>query len=250
MDEQIRIRHAEIAGRAHVLAGINRQDALRTGTIIVADQAVYYGVICDGCSEGTASEVGAHLAAAFLGRQIEILVKSRVPLTRVPSILHKRTVGFLKGILGKISFDSPVSRVDYIKNNLLFTILGFIYLNGELIVFAQGDGVIVVDDGLTVRDENNIPRYIGYALVERKFLSPDASVLPESFDVYHYPAGSFSRLAIASDGLSEEPDFISELFGHKIPIGLQRRVNVWSLVNHKFQDDLSIITLEILPKEV
>jgi len=249
MDEQIRVRHAKATGRAHLLDGINRQDVLKTGTVTVVDETVYYGIICDGCSEGEASEVGANLAAAYLGRQIEILVKSKVPLTKIPWILHKRTIGFLKGILGKISFDSPVSRVDYIQNNLLFTILGFIFLEGELIIFAQGDGAFVVDDKLTERDENNMPRYIGYELVERKFLLPDASTLPESFDVYHFPAGSFSRLAIASDALAEEPDFLNELWGHDFAVGLQRRVNVWSLVNHKFQDDLSIATLEILPKE-
>ncbi|KKQ91914.1 MAG: hypothetical protein UU16_C0015G0010 [Candidatus Woesebacteria bacterium GW2011_GWA2_40_7] len=249
MESNIRVRSAQAIGRSHLLGGKNRQDALKTGMVEVDGEKIVYGVICDGCSEGETSEVGANLATSFIGRQIEILVKSHISLDRIPWILHKRTVGFLKDILGKISFDSPNARVLYIKNNLLFTILGFIYTERETLIFAQGDGDTVVNDELTIRDENNIPRYIGYSLVERKFLSSNASPVQTDFDVFYLNGESFNRLAIASDALSEEPSFLVDLWGHINPIGLQRRVNVWSLVNHKFQDDLSIITLEKIPKE-
>jgi hypothetical protein len=137
-----------------------------------------------------------------------------------------------------------VSRVNYIKDNLLFTILGFVYSDDESVVFAQGDGSFIVNDELTTREENDMPRYISYSLVDRKYLSASASALPESFDVYPIDVGNLYHLAIASDAISEEPEFLYELWGHTLPIGLQRRVNVWSLVNHKFQDDLSVITLE------
>jgi hypothetical protein len=249
MDQNVRIRTAQIIGRSHLLSGKNRQDALKAGSVEVAGETVFYGVVCDGCSEGRESEVGANLAASFLARQIEMLAKSRIPAVKIPQILHKRTIGFLKGILGKITFDSAQARVNYIKDNLLFTILAFIYTKKETVVFAQGDGTFIVDDQVTTRDENDMPSYIGYALVDRKFLLHGASALQENFDVYLFPGPSFSRLAITSDALNEEPDFLNELWGYTHPIGLQRRVNVWSLQDHKFQDDLSIITLEVLPKE-
>ncbi len=249
MAHDVRVRTAQITGRGHILYGKNRQDALKIGEAEVDGKKIYYGIVCDGCSEGLNSEVGANLAASYLGRQIEILIKSKVPLTKIPWILHKRMLGFLRDILGRISFDSPLSRVSYIKDNLLFTILGFVYTDTETIIFVQGDGAFVIDDTLTIRDESNMPHYIGYGLVERKFLSPEASTLPDNFDVYRLPEESFSRLALASDALSEEPGFVSELWGHVFPKGLQKRVNVWSLVDHKFQDDLSIISLEKIPKE-
>lgn len=249
MDQNIQVRKAQIIGRAHLLAGRNRQDAMKSDTVKLDGSEVQYGIVCDGCSEGKDSEVGASLAVAFLGRQIEILTKSKVSPERIPWILHKRILDFLKEILGRISFDSPISRVDYIRNNLLFTILGFIHTDQVSVIFAQGDGVVVINDEVVVRDENNMPHYIGYGLVDRKYLASYASPLPADFDVYRIDAESFNRLVIASDALSEEPGFLAEIWGHKSPIGLQRRVNVWSLVNHKFQDDLSIITLEKIPKE-
>lgn len=243
MDE-IRVRHAKSVGRAHLLAGKNRQDAMKTDKVVLSDKTVFYGVICDGCSEGENSEVGANLAVSFLCRQIEILVKSRVSANKIPGILHKRLLAFLKALLGNITFDSPVSRVNYIKHNLLFTILGFVYSDGESVIFAQGDGTYIVNDVVTTREENDMPRYISYSLVDRKYLSSSASALPENFDVYPIDSANLYNLAIASDAISEEPEFLKELWGHKQPIGLQRRVNVWSLVDHKFQDDLSVITLE------
>lgn len=236
MERQIRVRTAQILGRSHLLSGRNSQDALKTGSLEVRGQKVFYGVICDGCSEGESSEVGAKLAATFLGRQIEILVKSNVPLSKIPPILHKRMLGFLKGLLGRISFDSQTSRVTFIESNLLFTILGFVYTDDETIVFAQGDGVLVVNGEVTVRDENNRPNYIGYGLVPSQ---------PTAFDVYLFPGALISRLAISSDALGEELGFVNELWDNAHPLGLQRKVNILSRDEHRFRDDLSVIALEV-----
>lgn len=238
-----RVSHAQIIGRSHLLSGRNSQDALSVGSLEIDGKNIFYGVICDGCSEGTDSEVGAKLAVSYLGRQIEILVKSKVPVQKIPIILHKRMLDFLKKVLGRISFESPESRINYIKNNFLFTIVAFICAE-ETTIFAQGDGVIIVNGEVIVRDEQNKPSYIGYELVDRKFLSPEAHVLPQSFDVNIYPTESISKLAIASDSLGNELEVVPSLWGNDKPISLQKKVNVWSLVEHKFSDDLSIIILE------
>jgi len=243
---EVYLRSAQIVGRSHILLGKNSQDALVKGSVEVNGKRVVYGVICDGCSEGKDSEVGAKLAAAFIGRRIEILVKSGVPLYRIPSVLRTRTIGFLGNILASVSFDSSHSYVNFIKNYLLFTIIGFVYTDEETIVFALGDGVVVIDDEVTIRDEKNKPSYIGYHLVDRRYLSPEASVLPGKFDVVSFASSEFSRIAIASDGLAEEPLFVPELWGYTHEIGLQKKVNVWSDIHHKFRDDLSIITLEVV----
>lgn len=240
----IRMRSAQIIGRSHLLMGRNSQDAFAKGKITLDKERILFGIVCDGCGEGKDSEVGAKLAATFIGLQIEELVKANVALTKIPEILHKRTIGFLKMILGGLSFELPQTRIEFIKNNLLFTIIGFIYSDNETLIFALGDGVIIVDDTVWIRDEQNRPNYIGYNLVSRENLIPEASLLPKGFDAVNLKSESFTRLAIATDALLEEPDFIPELWGYEKEIGLQKKVNVWSLVNHKFKDDLTIITLE------
>lgn len=249
MDTNVRLSGAQIIGRSHLLSGKNSQDALVTGYLEIDEDVVYYGLICDGCSEGKNSEVGAKLASSYIARQIEILAKSKVDVKRIPWVLHKRTLEFLKQLLGKISFDSPVSRVTYIKDNLLFTVLGFIYTSHEVVFFAQGDGVIVVNDEVFVRDEQDLPKYIGYNLVERKFLASGASEMPESFDITIFPTGDIERLSIASDSLGHESDLIPQIWQDALldggkKLSLQKKVNVWSLVQHKFSDDLTIVTLE------
>lgn len=236
MERQIRVRAAQIIGRSHLLSGRNCQDALKTGSLEIRGQKMFYGVICDGCSSGESSEVGAKLAATFLGRQIEVLLKQRTPLNKIPPVLHKRMLGFLKGLLGKISFDSPSSRNDFISDNFLFTILGFIYTDDEAIIFVQGDGVWIVNDEVTIRDENNTPNYIAYSLLPFR---------PSEFEVNRFPGKLISRIAIASDALVEEKGFISELWGNTHPLGLQRKVNFLSREDHRFRDDLSLIALEV-----
>lgn len=243
MNEVFWFNSAKIIGRGHLLAGINCQDALKKGTIDVDGKTVYYGIVCDGCSEGADSEVGAKLAVAYLGRQIEILVKSKVSIRKIPTIVRKRLIRFLKKLLGQISFDSPRARIDFIKNNLLFTIIGFICAE-ETIVFAQGDGVVVIDDRLFVRDENDTPMYIGYEMVDRKYLFANVSPLPTEFDCLVMPTDDLSRLIIASDSLANELDIVSELWNNERPIVLQKKVNAWSFNDHKFKDDLSVIVLE------
>lgn len=244
MNDQFCLSHAQIIGRSHLLAGKNSQDAIYVSTLEVDGKKVYFGIICDGCSEGENSEVGAKLAASFLGCQIEILVKSKVALSKIPPVLHKRLVVFMKKILGRISFDTPRARVNYIKDNLLFTVLGFICTENETIIFVQGDGVWVVNDEVTYRNENDMPMYIGYELVDRRYLSSSASELPQCFDVINISTGDFNRFAIASDSLANELEMISAIWGNEKTFTLQKKVNVWSLVEHKFSDDLSIIVLE------
>lgn len=248
MTSTFRTSTAQIIGRGHVLSGVNCQDTLNSGAVDINGSMVIYGVICDGCSEGKNSEVGAKLAVEYIGRQIEILVKSNVPLAKIPPILHKRIVNFMRDLLGMISFDSPESRVNYIKDNLLFTIIAFIKDDNQFMVFVQGDGVIVVDGDVQIRDENDSPMYIGYNLVERKYLSSEASALPEGFEIQFFDANRISRFAIASDSLGHEILIIPLIWDNKNRMSLQKKVNAWSWNDHRFSDDLALIVMEKIPE--
>lgn len=248
MPAGFRMGVGQVLGRSHALAGINCQDAMVSGTVEVNGDTVFYGVVCDGCSEGHDSEVGAKLAAAFIGTQMEYLVKSRHAFFRIPPILHKKVVEFLENLLGKYTFDSQEARVDFIKNKLLFTVVGFILSRDQLMVFAQGDGVIIVNDEVTVRNENDTPLYIGYNLVERKFLSAQASSLPTGFDVTFSDPKLVTRFAIASDSLGNELLTIPAIWGNPKRLSLQRKLNAWSWNDHLFKDDISLIVVERIPE--
>lgn len=244
MKTHFSLRSGQIIGRGHLISGKNRQDAISSGDFETkSGKRVIYAVICDGCSQGKSSEMGASLAANFLGRQIEKLSKANISIDKIPAILHKRVLGFLKNLLGKISFGDEVARNNFILENMLFTVLGFILIESEIAIFAQGDGVFIVNDEITVRDEGNIPHYVAYNLMPKKYFGENENVVVTSFDTFRFDLLEIEKLAIASDALGEEIGFTKELWGYKNPSGLQRKMNVMS-DNHKFHDDLSVITLE------
>ena len=115
-------------------------------------------------------------------------------------------------------------------------------------IFAQGDGVIIVNDEVVVRNENDAPMYIGYTLVDRKFLSSEAKPLPTAFDVSFIDSTAVTRFAIASDSLGNELLTIPLIWGNEKRSTLQRKVNAWSWNDHLFKDDLSLIVVECIPE--
>lgn len=246
MGKTDRVRRATHIGRSHLLNFTNCQDALALFDGELNYQRLIIGIVCDGCSEGTNSEVGANLASAYLIREIVQLLKQGVPATVIPNLLYTGLVDFLRGILSGYSFANSNDRVAFIRDNMLFTVVGFIMTDNETVVFITGDGTIIVNDDVTFVDANNRPSYPGYHLVERSALEVDASALPTNFDVEVFSTDEVFRLAIGSDAWADEPQLIDQIWGYKHPAGLQRRINQWSKTDKKFRDDVSIITVEII----
>jgi hypothetical protein len=251
MFENIRIRQAQIIGRLHLLDGMSMQDSYKVGMVTTGNDQAIYGIICDGCSRDADnkplhSEVGSRLGADFLEGEIERLLKARVPLKRIPPILHERLVYYLRKQVDIMSYRDPRDQIRFIVDKLLFTVMSFIYTETETMIFYQGDGVYIVNDEITVIDQKDRPAYIGYHAINRKWLPSSVSEVQRGFETLVYPTKTIKKMAIASDSLDKEkdPDFYPELWDHKGINSLQRRVNVWSLNEHKFKDDLSIITLE------
>lgn len=249
MFQNIRVRKAQIIGRQHVIEGLNMQDVLHLGVIEETGLQAIYGILCDGCSHDVDqkpvhSEVGARLGADFLNDEIQLLLTAGFPLKLIPVVLHDRLVKYLQKQVGLIPKQDPASQIRFIADKLMFTVVGFIYTESETLIFNQGDGVVIVNDEVTLIDQKDQPAFIGYSAIKREWLPKQVSALPTGFDSRIILSDSIQKMAIASDGLGKEPGFFAELWGHKNPAGLQRRVNVWSLNDHKFKDDLSIITLE------
>lgn len=229
----IHCRAAHVTGRDHTLSQRNRQDS---HTLIETDEYVI-GVVCDGCGEGTRSEVGAALASQFIaGRAADLLHAGICPL-RLPPLLYRATVDFLKELLDLVR---PTNLKQFSMDHLLFTVLGVVITPTAGAIFAAGDGLITIDNQVYQRDENNCPSYIGYHLFPPTSLAGSRPLECE-FDVY--PLGpDWRRLAIASDGF--ELELLPGVWGLKQPRALQRKFNVWSDQDHRFRDDATLLLME------
>jgi hypothetical protein len=223
----ITLRAGQIIGRDHMTRQANLQDSYS----VLQTERYSIGILCDGCGEGRRSEVGAALASEYLAGQAAALLNEGHAPDELPALLHERALGFLRGLL-KIA--QPVQPVRFIHDHLLFTVVGIIASEQGSLIFAAGDGLVVMDDRVLQRDEGNKPSYIAYHLLDGCERQPTFDVLPLPSD--------WTRAAIGSDGF--EAELLPQVWGLAHPRGLQRKLNAWSNNERRFPDDATLITLE------
>lgn len=238
-----------VTGRGHIVYGINCQDSLQTTMFEHDGQKFYAGIVTDGCGEGTRSETGAHLATSFLIKRIEELVKEGVTIKKIPQRLFDDLIEFLRSIVNNfLTGPTPqVTAVRFIKEHLLFTVLGFVIGPKETIIFAVGDGVVVMNDMVDLRDQKNMPTYPAYHLVDEKFLKQQRTPLPKKFDVYEIKTKKLARLAVGTDAWEEELAMLLSMWGDTAGKSLQRTMNLLSNKEKRFKDDAAIIAVEKAP---
>lgn len=240
------VRKAIHVGRSHLRNFKNRQDACSLFQGEANDLPLTIGIICDGCSGGDNSEVGATLASAFLVRQALYLAQKGISASLIPDILYQELISFLKLQLMSHKFINEQDKVNFIENHLLFTVVGFILTPTDCVAFITGDGVVVINEEVIVKNAANMPSYPAYHLVDRSKLKANASELPTTFETLALEYSSLERIAIGSDAWADELDLIETgaIWGFKNAAGLQRQVNIWSQ-SKRFEDDVSIVTAEI-----
>jgi hypothetical protein len=95
-------------------------------------------VVCDGCSSGASSEVGAHLGATLFARSLSarLLAGARVSDATTWSAVRADVVRALAELVERM----PGDREAAIHDHLLFTIVAAAVADGEAAVWALGDG--------------------------------------------------------------------------------------------------------------
>lgn len=193
-----------VAGRDHVDAGKNNQDAYLTR---VQDDLVV-AVVCDGCFGGKHSEVGAQLGAQIILRMVHECARflrhldQRWSVESAAQAMWDQTeknalnqLRILAGSVSSMSFSRAVS--DY----LLFTTVGALITPEETMVFSNGDGMYVLN-GTPTRIgpfPGNEPPYLAYALLE-----PDRVTVPRAsirFNYQVFPTVDVHSMLIGTDGV-------------------------------------------------
>jgi hypothetical protein len=195
------IAAGSVQGREHRRLGRNNQDAFHVQS---TDQGVI-AVVCDGCSSGASSEVGASLGARITVRAIHEQLRL-MEFAEYGSLgdsesgfwhqVHRAILAQLRKFLEILGGD----RQSAIRNYLLFTIVGSIITPETTTLFMVGDGVLAVNEQVFDLKPTipNMPPYIAYGL-------DDAFPAEWSYlkVVHHQPTRSVRTVLVGSDGVSD-----------------------------------------------
>ncbi|MDO8425808.1 MAG: protein phosphatase 2C domain-containing protein [bacterium] len=174
MRDVFMVAGGSVAGFDHVRAGRNNQDAFAWHQ----DDQYTIAVVCDGCSDGTHSEVGALLGAPQLVAAIRRLLEDGVALDGkrgceptplvMPDDVYTLLDYALRDALGSMRFMMAGmlgTEREVIRNYLLFTAVGVLIAPWGTACFSVGDGVYAVNGVATTLGPfpNNMPPYPMYA---------------------------------------------------------------------------------------
>jgi hypothetical protein len=218
-----------VTGREHRRAERDGQDGHAT---VVTDHVVAV-VVTDGCGSGRSSEIGARLGAAWIAALLTQCFPATDSVAAAAEVTRELLVR-LEVLARSLDPDGDIvaARVD---DALLFTFLVAVVTRDTAIVFGIGDGIVVVDDRVTMLDPGplNAPPYVAYGLF-------GARIAP----CVHFvgPAADVTVLAVATDGLAPEPS-IAQLAADpryaRNPSLLRKRIIVLS-DRGTFSDDATL----------
>lgn len=196
-----------VVGRAHRRAGRNGQDGwawARTPAGLVA-------VVCDGCSQGAASEVGAKLGARLLAaacaRRLASPMDSGALLEAARAEVLGRASLLVEAMALPAATETSAAPTDpgaaVVLDHWLFTVVGLLVRGGTCTPFWIGDGQVCLNGRWRSLGPfpGNRPPYLGYSLLEG-----GAGFAPEDLRFQlgeALPLAQLEVAAIATDGAED-----------------------------------------------
>lgn len=203
-------------GMEHLESGMNCQDYGRDGD--------GWAVVCDGCSEGKHSEVGAKLYCHLIDNW-------KFPFENIKKMIE---------LIG----NEPKTLRDYLS----FTILELSDGDTEFVVRYCGDGYIILQDhngNITFEElsDGEYPKYYIYNYIEPEYLKHYKDGV--SFSQKTYSKEKYAKVGIASDGLRyilQADEALREEFINCLKSGKELKTKLFINRNHKiFKDDVTIV---------
>ena len=251
------IRGGTVAGRRHLQAGRNNQDAFawRQG-----EQGLV-AAVCDGCSSGAHSELGARLGCELLVQALFEALSSPTCAELVEGAAGEGAgmrAGPLEaleqaqnGVLGALSRlacamggaapGSP-SFLHALAEHFLFTVVGAALTEQRAFAFALGDGALAVNGALERLGPfpGNAPPYLSYPLAEAGPVALQLRPLPAP--------GDLSSIVLATDGAAglDLTPFVDDPRVLANPDMVRRLL--WMQGRHqKLEDDATLVVIRRAP---
>jgi hypothetical protein len=206
MRDEFEVAAGSVIGREHLRLGRNNQDAF---SYKCSDHATI-AVVCDGCSGGAHSEVGAKLGARLVAQEINRMLiqggECGLSGQEFWETVHRgvlQQLSHLGTLLPGDAVGQSSDRISTIHDFLLFTIVGVVIARTITCAFTIGDGIIVLNgENIPVPTfANNAPPYLGYGLIPEM-----AGIDPEKLQFCLYaqvPTESVQSILIGSDGVGD-----------------------------------------------
>ncbi len=204
-------------GFEHLESGMNCQD--------YGIEEKWFSIVCDGCSEGKHSEVGAKLFCELY-----------------------KDYGDVKDIFNELS-GLFYQEIKQLKDFLCFTILR-LYKDDENFfeVSYCGDGYIILQDNkgnITFEElsDGEFPKYYIYNYIDADYLQHYKDGV--SFSQKTYPTSEYKKVGIASDGLRyilQADEELKQEFINCLKSGKELKTKLFINRNHRiFKDDVTIV---------
>src|SRR5258706_4237384 len=168
-DGEFRVATWVVTGARHLRTARNGQDAV----FVCYDDERAVAVVCDGCSSGASSEVGARLGAMLFARAVFARLEAGEQPSdhRMWAAARAQLAETLRTVAGVVAATKDCLSFDVLdaptlRECFLFTIVAVAITRDAAAVWALGDGAYVVD-GTTTRlgpFANNAPPYLAYDL--------------------------------------------------------------------------------------
>lgn len=203
-------------GMEHLETGMNCQDYGREGD--------GWAVVCDGCSEGKHSEVGAKLYCHLIDNW-------KFPFENIKKMIE---------LIG----NEPKALRDYLS----FTILELSESDIEFTVRYCGDGYIILqghDGNITFEElsDGEYPKYYIYNYIQPEYLKHYKDGV--SFSQKIFSKEKYAKVGIASDGLRyilQADEELKQEFINCLKSGKELKTKLFINRNHKiFKDDVTIV---------
>lgn len=209
MEKIFEIASGSVTGEDHRAVGTNNHDA----SLVYTSSEVLIALVCDGCSQGTHSEVGAKLGVRLFTQALRLAIdrlsSERVllvsNLSHTDSLLWQRVYQDVLAHLRILGNAMGGSLSQIVNHYFSFTIVGAILLPEGLWVFSQGDGIFAVNGDITPIGPfpENVPPYLvfnGLAQPDNPYLTPD--VLKVTIHRV-LPLQEVQSVLVGTDGISD-----------------------------------------------
>lgn len=162
MKNQFEIAGGTIAGRTHIMAEKNNQDAYHWRA---TDDAIVC-VVCDGCGSSKHSEVGARIGSCGIVEKAMFHFVYDYRYANREKMLYDDIVSQL---MHTVYFMGGVTTVN-IVDHFLFTVVGLVVTPLFTTIFHLGDGMAIINNAVFKFGPypNNEPPYLGYALLGKE----------------------------------------------------------------------------------